>query len=104
MEEKIQQLIDRCEAAYEKEQDDAYLSNVYHAKLEELQSLRQRFAEMGATELLDSLRREQPALEARLREEEEHPTFYWYDEHHHAKQLTGILDARRSVMELLEGA
>lgn len=98
----IQELIAQCETAYETEKDDAYLSNVRHAELEELQSLSRRLDEQGPEELLRCLREEQPILESRLREEEEHPTFDWYDEHHHAKRLTGILAARRSVTNLLE--
>ncbi|MDE5892342.1 MAG: hypothetical protein K2H45_05430 [Acetatifactor sp.] len=100
--EEIQQLIVQCKAAYEAEKDDAFLSNVRHAELEELQSLSQRLQEMEPAELLRFLREEQPALEARLKEEEDHPTFDWYDEYHHAKRLAGVLAARRSVMKLLE--
>lgn len=100
--EEILQLIVQCEAAYEAEKDDAFLSNVRHAELEELQSLSQRLRETEPAELLRCLREEQPALEARLKEEEDHPTFDWYDEYHHAKRLAGVLAARRSVIKLLE--
>lgn len=98
----MQELIAQCETAYETEKDDAYLSNVRHAELEELQSLSRRLSEVGPEELLRCLREEQPVLETRLQEEGEHPTFYWYDEHHHAKRLSGILAARRSVTQMLE--
>lgn len=101
-EEEMQRLIVQCKAAYEEEKNDAFLSNVRYAELEELQNLSLRLHETEPAVLLRCLREEQPALEAQLKEEEDHPTFNWYDEYHHAKRLAGVLAARRSVMKLLE--
>lgn len=44
-----------------------------------------------------------PATQEALQEELDHPSCDWYDDHYHAKILEGTLDARQSVIELLEG-
>lgn len=102
MEKELQRLIAECEAAYEEEKDSPFLSVIRHEEIEELRRLALRLRDAGPEELLRQLKAEQPALEQALKDEDEHPTFDWYDEHYHAKRLMGVLDAHRKVRGLLE--
>ena len=99
---KIKEQIVQCEAEFEQYQDDTFLSYVLAEKRRTLQ----HFWECLQTETdLESfkarLEEKLPQLEAAKKEEEEHPTFDWYDEHYHYKVLEGICDAYRCVLKLL---
>ena len=89
-------------ARYEAAQRDAYLSYVYAAETETLTDVRRSLEDgMSVEELAAKLRERIPALEQAMREEDEHPTFNWYNEHYHYLRLEGQRDAWRAVQRIL---
>lgn len=90
-------------AQYEKARNDAFLSHVYASKAETLEFLCKRAAEgLPAKELAEQAREKIPELEEAMREEDEHPTFDWDNEHYHYLRYEGRRDAWRAVQKIVE--
>lgn len=96
---------ERCRALYEANSDSVFLSYCYHSQLESTQQLAEKLRQgMAPAELSEFLRAELPRLKQALRDEEEHPSFDWYDEHYRCKLLIGQIDAYKAVLQILEGS
>lgn len=90
-------------AAYKRSETDPFLSTLWASKLQLLEWLLLRLAEgTPPAELVSELEAQLPRLEKECARETEHPSFDWYDEHHHAKVLTGQCEAIREALALLE--
>ena len=89
-------------ARYEVAQQDVYLSYICAAEVKTLTYLRQSLEDgMTVQELAAKLRERIPELEQAMREEDEHPTFDWDNEHYHYLCLEGQRDAWRTVQRIL---
>ena len=89
-------------ARYEVAQDDACLSYVYAAETKTLIHVCQSLEDgMSVAELAAKAREKIPELEQAMREEDEHPTFDWDNEHYHYLCYEGQRDAWRAVQRIL---
>lgn len=101
--QKIEEKIAICEKNCEKDRDDSFWSTVRNSERETLCALYERLKKSESEEkALAEFKRKLPVLEKAKEDEVDHPTFYWYDEHHHYKVLEGQCDAYRTVIKLLE--
>lgn len=99
---KLEEQIVLCEAEYQRYKDDTFYSYIYAEKLKTLQYFMeclQKEEDLGSFKA--RLEERLPELEAAKKEEDEHPTFNWYDEHYHYKVLEGTCDAYRCMLKLL---
>lgn len=88
---------------YEKARDDAFLSHVYASKVETLEFLCRRAVEgLSAEELAQEAQEKIPRVQQLMQEEDEHPTFDWYNEHYYYLLYEGEYDAWRAVQKILE--
>lgn len=99
---QIEQEISKSQARLQKDRKDSYWSHVWAAEEEELCSLCQRLKEgESREEMLAWLRQRLPQTEQWMRDELDHPTFDWYDEHYHYKRLEGRRNAYKIMENLL---
>lgn len=99
----LEEALAESRARYEAEKDDAYRSYVYVSKTETLADLLRKTRDgMSADELAQQARKMLPELEEAMREEDEHPTFDWDNEHYYYLLYEGQRDAWRVVQRILE--
>lgn len=102
---RMKEQIVLCEKEYEAKKDDPFDSFILHSKLEMLQNRLNRLTNGESPEaLLAELKKILPELEKAKEQEEDHPTFDWYDDHYHYKVLYGQCMACKEMIRLLESS
>ncbi len=92
-----------CRSKCKSYEDDAFYSTIFEYKRMTLETFLTRLKNgEPASELLNYYKSKLPELAEAEALESEHPSFYWYDEHHYYKVYSGEREACEEIIELLE--